>query len=100
MIEVRESAEFSIWLDRLGASDRKARTIVAARILRVEAGNFGDVRSVGDKVSELRIDYGPGYRAYFTQVGRVVVFMLCGGDKATQAKDIAKAKRMAAELHR
>ncbi|HVW68085.1 MAG TPA: type II toxin-antitoxin system RelE/ParE family toxin [Steroidobacteraceae bacterium] len=71
---------------------------ITERLLRVEGGNFGDVEPVGDGVSELRIDYGPGYRVYFTRRGRMVVVILCGGDKRTQTADIKRAKRMARNL--
>jgi putative addiction module killer protein len=63
----------------------------------LEDGNFGDAKPVGEGVSELRINYGPGYRVYVVQAGRVVIVLLCGGDKSTQARDIAKAKRLARE---
>ena len=96
MIEVRQTEEFSTWLHKL--RDDRARVRITERLLRVEGGNFGDVEPVGDGVSELRIDYGPGYRVYFTRRGRVVVVILCGGDKRTQTKDIKRAKRMAREL--
>ncbi len=68
------------------------------RISRVAAGNFGDAKSVGGAVHELRIDYGPGYRVYYTRRGKVVVLLLCGGDKRTQSKDIRKAKDIAETL--
>ena len=71
---------------------------IAIRIKRLADGNFGDVAPVGDGVSELRIHYGPGYRAYFVQRGEVVVILLCGGDKSTQARDIAVARDMAREI--
>ena len=71
---------------------------IAIRIKRLADGNFGDVAPVGDGVSELRIHYGPGYRVYFVQRGEVVVILLCGGDKSTQARDIAVAKDMAREI--
>jgi len=63
----------------------------------MEIGNFGDAKAVGEGVSELRIDFGPGYRVYFTRRGGVVVILLCGGDKSSQARDIARAKTMGAE---
>ena len=96
MIEVRLTPVFSDWLARL--RDRSARSRVLARLRRVELGNPGDVKPVGEGVSELRIDHGPGYRLYYIQRGQVVVIMLCGGDKSTQAADIAKAKTMAKEF--
>ena len=96
MIEVRQTHEFREWLHKL--RDDRARAKIVDRLVRVEGGNFGDVEPVGDGVSELRIDYGPGYRVYFMRRGRVVVVILCGGDKRTQTKDIKRAKRMAREL--
>lgn len=91
------TTRFTEWLN--GLKDRRVAAKVAARIVRVEAGNMGDVKSVGDKVSELRIAYGPGYRVYFTIKGEAVVILLVGGDKGSQARDIAAAKEMAAEIH-
>jgi putative addiction module killer protein len=96
MFEVRQTQEFREWLNKL--RDDRARVKITERLLRVEGGNFGDVEPVGDGVSELRVDYGPGYRVYFTRRGRVVIVILCGGDKRTQTKDIKRAKRMAREL--
>jgi putative addiction module killer protein len=78
--------------------DEKAIARIDARILRLSAGNPGDVKPVGQRVSELRIDYGPGYRLYFTQRGKTVVFLLCGGDKRTQAADIKRAIALAKEI--
>ena len=71
----------------------RVQIVVANRIDRVEQGNFGDTKPVGDGVYELRIDFGPGYRVYYGLAGRTVVLLLCGGDKKTQAKDITQAKR-------
>ena len=96
MFEVRQTQEFREWLHKL--RDDRARAKIVDRLVRVEGGNFGDIEPVGDGVSELRIDYGPGYRVYFTRRGRVVIVILCGGDKRTQTKDIKRAKRMAREL--
>jgi putative addiction module killer protein len=96
MIEVRQTEEFSKWLH--GLRDDRARARIAERLLRVQAGNFGDVKPVGDSVSELRIDYGPGYRVYFVRRGPVVIVLLCGGDKRTQTADIKRAKPMVPEL--
>jgi putative addiction module killer protein len=96
MIEVRLSAIFSKWLD--GLRDHEARSRVLVRIRRFELGNPGDVKSIGDGVSELRIAYGPGYRVYFTRQGTTIVILLCGGDKASQRRDIALAKQMTKEL--
>lgn len=81
---------FSEWLKSL--KDSRARAIVRARLIRVRLGNLGDCRSVGNGVSELRIDFGSGFRVYFGQEGNDVVVLLCGGDKASQKKDIRKAK--------
>lgn len=81
---------FVEWLQ--GMSDRQARTRIEARLARVAVGNLGDVEPVGEGVLELRIDWGPGYRVYFSRVGQVIVLLLCGGDKRTQQKDIKRAK--------
>ena len=83
---------FSDWLNAL--RDKRAQARVRVRLLRVEAGNFGDCEPVGDGVSELRVHEGPGYRVYFGRHGRAVVVLLCGGDKSTQAADIERAKTM------
>lgn len=96
MIEVRQTAVFIAWLD--GLRDRKARARILTRISRLSAGNPGDVKPVGSGVSELRIDYGAGYRRYFVARGETVVILLCGGDKRTQARDIAQAIEMAQEV--
>ena len=81
-----------------GLRDRQAKLRIIKRITRLAGGNFGDSKSVGDGISELRIHYGPGYRVYFQQRGNVVVIILCGGDKATQVTDIKNAKKIATEL--
>ncbi len=81
---------FAEWLDRL--RDRLARAQIERRLARIQLGLLGDAKSVGSGVSELRIDSGPGYRVYFAQAGQTVVLLLCGGDKRSQAADIAKAK--------
>ncbi|QOZ24098.1 type II toxin-antitoxin system RelE/ParE family toxin [Bradyrhizobium sp. CCBAU 51753] len=96
MIEIRRTEAFTNWFD--GLRDDRARDRIAARIARVASGLLGDVKPVGEGVSELRIDYGPGYRVYFTQRGRTIIILLCGGDKQTQSKDIKTAKKMASEL--
>ncbi len=96
MIQVRQSETFRSWLADL--RDRRAVARIAARIDRLKLGNPGDVKSVGDGVSELRIDYGPGYRLYFKQVGQEIVLLLCGGDKSTQDRDIERAKALATDL--
>jgi putative addiction module killer protein len=94
MIEVRATPEYDAWFDDL--RDAKARQRVQIRIRRVSLGNFGDVKPVGQGVSELRIPYGPGYRVYF--VRRSVVILLTGGTKDTQPKDIRLAKTLAGQL--
>jgi putative addiction module killer protein len=94
--EVRVTAEFSEWL--AGLKDHVAREAIAARIARVQIGGFGDHKSEGEGVSALRIHYGPGYRAYYTIRGRVMVFMLIGGTKRTQDKDIVRARQIAKEI--
>lgn len=95
MIEVRLTADFTKWLG--GLRDTAARLRIAARIRRVEIGNIGDAKYF-DGIGELRIDHGPGYRVYFVKIGSAVVILLCGGDKSTQKRDIAKAKQMAKEI--
>ena len=82
---------FEAWLDDL--NDKKAVARILARLARVRQGNPGDCKSVGEGVSELRVDYGPGYRVYFGQKGRTLVVLLCGGDKRTQPRDIRLAKQ-------
>ena len=96
MIEVRKTEAFVQWLD--GLRDIQARARVQARIERLATGNPGDVEPVGAGVSELRIDYGPGYRVYFKRRGRELIILLAGGDKSTQAKDIKAALRYARDL--
>jgi putative addiction module killer protein len=81
---------FVEWLQ--GLRDRQARTRIEARLARVAVGNLGDVEPVSEGVLELRINWGPGYRIYFSRVGRVIVLLLCGGDKKTQQRDIERAK--------
>jgi putative addiction module killer protein len=96
MIEVRQTDHFARWFERL--RDRQARARILVRIRRLSLGNPGDVRPVGEGVSELRIDYGPGYRVYFTACGETVVILLAGGDKRTQARDIETALELARTL--
>lgn len=96
MIEIRKTDLFVQWLDTL--HDLQARARVQARIERLAAGNPGDVEPVGEGVSELRINYGPGYRVYFKKRGRELIVLLAGGDKGTQAKDIRTALRLARNL--
>ena len=95
MVEVRQTATYLKWF--AGLTDLQVRGRIDARIRRVSVGNFGDAKTVGGGVSELRIDYGPGYRIYFTRRGNTLVVLLAGGDKRTQKADIAAAKRLADE---
>jgi putative addiction module killer protein len=94
--DIRQTDEFGAWLNRL--KDAVARAIILRRIDRVASGNFGDVKAVGDGVSELRIDHGPGYRVYFARRGKTVIVLLCAGDKSSQAKDILRAKALSREI--
>jgi len=96
MIEVRRTSIFAEWLANL--RDQNAKGRIASRISRLEHGNPGDVKSVGGGVSELRIDYGPGYRVYYAARSSTLVILLCGGDKRTQDADIRKAKALAKEF--
>ena len=96
MIEIRRTAQFIDWLTSL--RDVAGRARIAKRIDRMADGNFGDVTPVGEGVSELRFTFGPGYRVYFVQRGEVVVILLCGGDKASQDRDIERAKVLAKEV--
>jgi putative addiction module killer protein len=96
LIEIRQTDIFAAWFAAL--RDRQACGRITARIRRLSLGNPDDVKPVGSGVSEMRIDYGPGYRVYFTRHGEVVVILLCGGDKRTQDRDIARALTLAREL--
>ncbi|MGQ0621198.1 MAG: type II toxin-antitoxin system RelE/ParE family toxin [Panacagrimonas sp.] len=95
MIELVKSTSFDRWLHEL--RDRRAAVRVQARLDRLAAGNPGDVKPVGEGISEMRIDYGPGYRVYFMRRGLLLVVLLCGGDKSTQDQDIVLAKTIAAQ---
>jgi putative addiction module killer protein len=92
MVLIRKTNLFMKWLT--GLRDQKAIARIQIRIDRLALGNPGDVRPVGSGISEMRIDYGPGYRIYFSQRGSDIVILLCGGDKTTQTSDIEKAKRV------
>lgn len=96
MVEIRKTEKYALWLD--GLSDIRARARIQVRVERLAGGNPGDVKSVGEGVSELRIDYGPGYRVYFTKRARKLIILLAGGDKSTQASDIKIALRLAHNL--
>lgn len=93
MFAIHRTDTFATWLSRL--KDRRAAARIASRLLRAGDGNLGDVKAVGEGVSEMRIDYGPGYRIYFIRQGSMLIVLLCGGDKSTQQRDIAEAKRLA-----
>lgn len=95
-IEIRQTDEYSRWFERL--RDREARARILVRIRRLSLGNPGDAESVGEGLSELRIDYGAGYRIYFERRGATVVILLAGGDKRTQGRDIERAKELSSRL--
>lgn len=96
MIEVRETAEYARWFAAL--RDVRASARILARVRRLSLGNPGDVKPVGEGVSELRVDYGPGYRVYFIQRCGELIILLAGGDKDTQQKDIRRAIALAKEV--
>ncbi|WP_439360537.1 type II toxin-antitoxin system RelE/ParE family toxin [Bradyrhizobium sp. DASA03007] len=96
MPAIRETEQFSSWLS--GLRDAVAKAKVLVRVDRMAKGNAGDVKPVGEGISELRIHHGAGYRVYFTQRGEELILLLCGGDKDSQDKDIANAKKIASEL--
>jgi len=95
MYFVKKTDEFIEWLGNL--RDLHAFAQITKRLTRVSQGNFGDYKSVGDKIFELRVDCGPGYRLYFTKKNNEYIFLLIGGDKSTQKRDIQKAKKLAEE---
>lgn len=95
MVELKQTETFRNWRRRL--KDGRALTLIASRLDRLAFGHAGDVKAVGAGVSELRIQHGPGYRVYFLRRGAELIILLCGGDKSTQAEDIAAAKRLASE---
>lgn len=94
-MEIKQTEAFRVWESRL--RDIRTRTVIAARLFRLAEGLTGDAAPVGEGVSELRIHYGPGYRIYFQRRGAVLIVLLCGGDKGSQDRDIAAAKRLAKE---
>jgi len=96
VVEIRQTLVFAAWLERL--KDRNARARIQVRLDRLALGLAGDVKPVGGGVSELRVDYGPGYRVYFKQQGHELVMLLVGGDKRTQSRDIGRAVAMARGL--
>jgi putative addiction module killer protein len=96
MFTVRQTREFQAWLDAL--KDMRAQVRIAARLRLAEAGNLGDWKPVGGELSEMRVDVGPGYRLYFTRRASILIVMLAGGDKSSQARDIKRAQRVLREL--
>ena len=96
MIEVRQTSEYAGWFTSL--RDRLAKTRIDIRVRRLSLGHPGDAKPVGEGVSELRVDHGPGYRVYFIQCASVLIVLLAGGDKSSQAQDIKKAKALARNL--
>jgi putative addiction module killer protein len=96
VIEIRQTAEYESWFEKLRDLQAKAR--ILARIRRLSLSNLGDIKPVGEGVSELRITYGPGYRIYVKQQGGVLVILLVGGDKSSQTRDIERAKELARDL--
>lgn len=96
MFTIRQTQEFQDWLDAL--KDVRAQVRIAARLRLAEAGNLGDWKAVGNNVSEMRIAFGPGYRLYFTRRESILIIMLAGGDKSTQARDIKRAQRILKQL--
>jgi putative addiction module killer protein len=95
-LRFKKTDEFDKWLS--GLADQKAQAKIASRVERLGLGNPGEVKPVGEGVSEMRVPFGPGYRVYFKQTAKAVILLLCGGDKSTQEKDIKRAKEIAAEL--
>ena len=95
MIELKQTEVFRNW--RMKLKDERVRGLIASRLDRLAFGNAGDVKPIGHGLSELRIDYGPGYRVYFQRRGNTIIVLLCGGDKRTQDRDIRMAKQLAAE---
>ena len=96
MYTVRQTEEFVAWLDDL--KDKRTQVRIAARLRQVEAGNLGDWQPIDGDVSELRVDFGPGYRLFFTRRGRIIIVMLTAGDKSSQKRDIRRALKLAAKL--
>jgi putative addiction module killer protein len=96
VVEIHQTGTYSSWISEL--RDDRARARIEARIYRLSLGNPGDVKPAGEGISELRIDYGPGYRVYFVRHGATIILLLCGGDKRSQKRDIANAKALAKEL--
>lgn len=96
MIELKQTDTFQKWESKL--KDKQAKTLIAARLFRLAHGLAGDVKPVGEGISELRIHHGKGYRVYFKKTGNTIILLLCGGNKSTQQQDIKKAKQLAKEV--
>jgi putative addiction module killer protein len=96
MFALQLTLEFESWLD--GLRDKKAQVRIAARLRQASAGNLGDWKPVGGDVSEMRVNFGPGYRLYFTRKGNVLIVMLAGGDKSSQTRDIKRAQKILKDL--
>ena len=96
MFVMRQTATFEDWFRSL--KDHRAKQVIAKRFVRIEAGLLGDVKSMGKGVSEIRINYGPGYRIYYTLRGMTIIILLCGGTKSSQSRDICQAQAMVKEL--
>lgn len=96
MFEVRKTDEFDKWLSAL--ADQRAIAKIVSRIERLGLGNAGDVKPIGEGISEMRMTHGPGYRIYYKQTGKTIVLILCGGDKSTQDSDIKRAKEIAKQI--
>lgn len=96
MIELQQTDTFRKWESKL--KDKQAKALIAARLFRLANGLAGDVKPIGEGVSELRIHHGKGYRVYFKKTGNTIILLLCGGDKSTQQQDIRKAKQLAKEV--
>jgi putative addiction module killer protein len=95
MFELKQTETFRDWWTRL--RDERGRGLITSRLNRLAYGHTGDVAPVGEGISELRINFGPGYRVYFRKHGKTIIILLCGGDKGSQAKDIKKARKLAEE---
>jgi putative addiction module killer protein len=96
MFEIEATSVYAAWFRSL--RDRAAQGRIDLRLLRLKNGNFGDAKSLGSGLHELRLNFGPGYRVYFTQRGELIILLLCGGDKGSQQRDIARARQLMAEL--
>ena len=96
MYTIQKTEHFSDWLH--GLRDVKGKAKILARLKRAEQGNLGDHKSVGNGVAEMRVDSGPGYRVYFSHLGKIIIVILAGGDKSTQTRDIRRAKQIAGEI--